>query len=264
MSTGTEGPRRGALDGVRSVRATVFMYDPDVDPAPRYETFDVPYAREMRVLDVLEAIREDLGHSIAYRWLCGVKKCGLCAMTVNGRPCLTCWEPAEPEMRIEPLAGFPVIRDLVVDRDADDQRVLSVEPFLHRSAGRPYPGVPEPLTAGEMRRAATMMNCIECLMCVAACPVPRDGFAGPAALVQLARWAFDPRDGLDRGALAVAAGIRECADCGDCTAACPAGIPVKEMAIAGLREVCTARGYVDVGPPANPQCGRQAERHQQG
>jgi succinate dehydrogenase/fumarate reductase iron-sulfur protein len=254
MSRDQGGSRAGPGDDPHAVRATIFRYEPGVDAAPRYETFEVPYARGMRVLDVLEAIREDLGHSIA-----GVKKCGLCAMTVNGRPCLTCWEPAERDMTIEPLKGFPVIRDLVVDRSADDERFLEVEPFLYRRADRPYPGLPEPLTAGEMRRAATMMNCIECLMCVAACPVPADRFVGPAALVQLARWAFDPRDGRDRGALAIRSGIRECADCGDCTAVCPAGIPVKEMAIAGLREVCAARGYPDAGPPAHPQCGPASE-----
>ncbi len=240
----------------KAVRATVFKYAPDVDDGPHYETFEVPYSKGMRVLDVLEAIREDLGHSIAYRWLCGVKKCGLCAMTVNGKPCLTCWEPAEPEMVIEPLKGFTVIRDLVVDREECDERFLEIDPFLHRPPGRPYPGLPEPLTAGQMRRASTMMHCIECLLCVSVCPVSGENFVGPAALVQLARWAFDPRDGADRAALAVAGGIAECADCGDCTTACPAGIPVKEMAIAGLRELCAREGYADIGPAALQDCKR--------
>jgi len=240
--------------GRRTVKARVFLYAPDLDAGPRYETFEVPYVRGMRVLDVLEAIREDLGRSIAYRWLCGVKKCGLCAMTVNGRACLTCWEPAEGEMTIEPLAGFPVIRDLVIDRDEYDRRFLEMDPFLRRPADRPYPGFPEPLTAVEMQRASVMMNCIECLQCVSACPVSGDTFAGPAALVQLARWAFDPRDAADRAALAVRGGIRECADCGDCTTACPAEIPVKEVAIAGLRERCAVAGYTDIGPPGPQQC----------
>lgn len=243
-----------------TVKASVYRYAPDVDSAPRYETYVVPHEKDMRVLDVLEAIREDLGQAIGYRWLCGVKKCGLCAMIVNGRPCLACWEPAEPEMTIEPLGGFRIIRDLVVDRDEYEQEILRLEPFLHRPADRPYAGFPEALTGVEMRRAATMMNCIECLLCVAVCPTVSERFAGPAALVQLARWAFDPRDGAERGAHAIYGGIGHCADCGDCTAACPAGIPIKEVAIAGLREICAREGYTGYGPAPEYKCGRNSVR----
>jgi succinate dehydrogenase/fumarate reductase iron-sulfur protein len=239
---------------LNTVKATVFKYAPDVDAEPHYETYEVPYSKAMRVLDVLEAIREDLGHSIAYRWLCGVKKCGMCAMTVNGKPCLTCWEPAEAEMTIEPLSGFKVIRDLVVDRDEYEPNILKLEPFLQRPEERPYTSFPEPLTAIEMRRAAMLMTCIECLACVSACPTSGPKFAGPAAMVQLARWAFDPRDGADRAALALYGGIGQCADCGDCTVACPAHIPVKEMALAGLRELCAREGYTGYGPAAHERC----------
>ncbi|MDR7523391.1 MAG: 2Fe-2S iron-sulfur cluster-binding protein [Armatimonadota bacterium] len=242
------------------VKVTVFRYAPDVDAEPRYETYEVPYTKGMRVLDVLEAIREELGHAVAYRWLCGVKKCGMCAMTVNGRPSLTCWEPAEPEMTIEPLGGFRVIRDLVVDRDPHDAKLRTLDLVLHRSADRPYPGFPEPLTATEMARAAEMMNCIQCLLCVASCPTVGEKFMGPAALVQVARWAFDPRDGEDRAAYALYAGIGHCADCGDCTTACPAHIPVKEMAIAGLRELCASEGYTGYGPAPEYRCGDEDRR----
>jgi succinate dehydrogenase/fumarate reductase iron-sulfur protein len=239
------------------VRVRVFRYAPDVDAEPRYETYEIPYARGMRVLDVLEAIREDLGHAVAYRWLCGVKKCGLCAMTVNGRPCLTCWEPAEPEMTIEPLGGFRVIRDLVVDRDEHDARLRTLDLVLRRPADRPYPGFPEPLTATAMSRAAEMMNCIQCLLCVSSCPTVGEKFMGPAAMVAIARWAFDPRDGEDRAAYALFAGIGYCADCGDCTATCPAHIPVKEVAIAGLREICAREEYTGYGPAPDYRCGAQ-------
>lgn len=250
------------MDGV-VVSVTVYKYEPDVDPAPRYETFEVPYVDQMRVLDVLEAIREDLGRSVAYRWLCGVKKCGLCGVQVNGKPVLACWEPAEPQMTIEPLGGFRVLRDLVVERDERDHDILRMHPFLERDADRPYPGLPEPLTGSEMRRAATMMHCIECHLCTAVCPTAGEKFAGPAALVALARWAFDPRDRAERGAYAIAGGIAHCADCGDCTTACPAEIPIKEMAIAGLREICSSEGYTGYGPAPEYRCGEREGRTQQ-
>lgn len=246
-----------------TITVNVYRYAPDVDPAPRYETYTVPYTRDMRVLDVLEVIREDLGQAIGYRWLCGVKKCGMCAMTVNGKPCLACWEPAEPEMTIEPLGGFRIIRDLVVDRDDYDREILRLDPFLRRPEDRPYTGFPEPLTGVEMQRAATMMNCIECLLCVSVCPTVSERFAGPAAMVQLARWAFDPRDGAERSAYAIHGGIGNCADCGDCTTVCPAKIPIKEVAIAGLREICAKDGYAGYGPAPEYKCGREDPQSQQ-
>jgi fumarate reductase (CoM/CoB) subunit B len=250
----------GREDGPATVKATVYRYAPDVDTAPRYETYEVPYSKAMRVLDVLEAIREDLGEAVGYRWLCGVKKCGMCGMLVNGKPALACWEPAEPEMTIEPLGGFTVIRDLVVNRDVYETHLQRLDPFLQRPADRPHPEFPEPLTASEMERAATMMNCIECLLCVAVCPTMGERFAGPAAMVQLARWAFDPRDGADRAAYALHGGIGHCADCGDCTAACPAKIPIKETAIAGLREICAREGYTGYGPAPEYKCGHEESR----
>ncbi len=76
----------------------------------------MPYQKWMRVLDVLNWIAENEATDLAYRWFCGSKMCGTCAVRMNGREVLACWEAAEPVMTIEPLRNLPVIRDLVVDR----------------------------------------------------------------------------------------------------------------------------------------------------
>ncbi|MCL4458897.1 MAG: 2Fe-2S iron-sulfur cluster-binding protein [Chloroflexi bacterium] len=222
--------------------ARVFKYDPTRDEEPHYETYQVPYTQDMRVLDILDYITEEMGHSLAYRWFCGVKKCGMCATTVNGRAILTCWEPAQKEMTIEPLHGFPIIRDLVIDRDVYDADLQRLQPFLQRR--RPYAGFPEPLTHEEMLSAYNMMDCIECLICVSECPsyAMRDeggGFIGPAPLVQLAKYALDPRDEADRAASATKEGLlRDCVSCYACTEACPNKINILEEAIDGLRRIC--------------------------
>ena len=78
---------------------------------PRYETFEVPYQKWMRVLDVLIYISDEgLDLDLSYRWYCGSKMCGSCAMRVNGREILACWAAAEPDMTIEPLRNLPVAR----------------------------------------------------------------------------------------------------------------------------------------------------------
>src|SRR5262249_35116469 len=62
------------------------------------EQFQVPYQRWMRVLDALTWIAENKAPDIAYRWFCGTKMCGTCAVRMNGREVLACWEAVEPDM----------------------------------------------------------------------------------------------------------------------------------------------------------------------
>jgi succinate dehydrogenase/fumarate reductase-like Fe-S protein len=54
--------------------------------------FRVPYQRAMRVLDALNWIAENEALDLAYRWFCGSKMCGTCAVRMNGREVLACWE----------------------------------------------------------------------------------------------------------------------------------------------------------------------------
>ena len=160
------------------------------------QQFQVPYQREMRVLDALNWIAENEAHDLAYRWFCGSKMCGTCALRMNGREVLACWEAVEPDMTIEPLRNLPVIRDLVVDRAPFERKVASLEPWIERTA--PYAGFPEPLSHKDMKSASKALDCIGCMSCYSACPVIGLGdltsFAGPAPLVQLGQTALDPRN----------------------------------------------------------------------
>ncbi len=232
---------RARLDRMRegdTVCARILRYDPEAGQAPHYETYTVPYSKWMRVLDVLNYVAEELEEDLSYRWFCGNKMCGTCAVRVNGREVLACWESAEPEMTIEPLRNAPVIRDLAVDRTAYEQRLLRLVPWLERRES--YRGFPERLSHRDMARASRALDCISCMACFSACPVVALGaatrFAGPAPLVQLARLAFDPRDGLDRGRIALEeASVFDCVSCYKCEEVCPAGIPIVTGAIEPLK-----------------------------
>jgi len=54
--------------------------------------FRVPYRKRMRVLDALTWIAENEAPDLAFRWFCGSKMCGTCAVRMNGREVLACWE----------------------------------------------------------------------------------------------------------------------------------------------------------------------------
>ncbi|HKX39031.1 MAG TPA: 2Fe-2S iron-sulfur cluster-binding protein, partial [Burkholderiales bacterium] len=192
----------------------------------------------MRVLDVLIYISEELDSDLSYRWYCGSKMCGSCAMRVNGREILACWAAAEAHMTIEPLRNLPVLRDLTVDRRPYEQRFLELAPWIERAA--PYAGFPEPLTHREMRLASRALDCISCAACYSACPVVGLGdvtnFSGPAPLVQIGQAALDPRDSRSRAAdLIERASIFSCVSCYRCEEVCPASIPIVSRVIEPLK-----------------------------
>jgi fumarate reductase (CoM/CoB) subunit B len=235
---------------------------------PRPQQFSVPYQKWMRVLDALNWIAEHEATDLAYRWFCGSKMCGSCAVRMNGREVLACWEAVEPAMTIEPLRNLPLVRDLVVDRSPYEKKVASFEPWLERDTA--YRGFPEPLSHKDMKYASKALDCISCMCCYSACPVVRLGdltdFAGPAPLVQLGQTALDPRNDQNKVARMLAqSGIFNCVSCYKCEEVCPAGIPIVTQVIeplkakaAGLvpgmahhalalRAVVAARGRVDPG-----------------
>jgi succinate dehydrogenase/fumarate reductase iron-sulfur protein len=220
------------------VRLRIRRAGGDLGEQIRFDSFEVPYQKSMRVLDALIYVADHLAPDLAYRWFCGSKMCGTCAIRMNGREVLACWEAVEPEMTIEPLRNLPVVRDLVVDRAPYEARVAAFEPWLVRD--HDYVGFPEPLTHKEMKHASKALDCISCMACFSACPVIGLGdltdFAGPAPLVQLAQTALDARNDPEKVAGALEhAGIFNCVSCYKCEEACPAKIPIVSQVIEPLK-----------------------------
>ena len=226
---------RLAVGDMVSVR--VRRFDAEAGGAA-FQEFQVPHRKWMRVLDALNWIAENAASDLAYRWFCGSKMCGTCAVRMNGREVLACWEAVEPVMTIEPLRNLPVIRDLVVDRAPFDRKLAELEPWIERTA--PYPGFPEPLSHKGMKNASKALDCIGCLACYSACPVIGLGdltdFAGPAPLVQLGQTALDPRNDPAKVARSLArTGIFNCVSCYKCEEVCPASIPIVTRVIEPLK-----------------------------
>jgi succinate dehydrogenase/fumarate reductase iron-sulfur protein len=220
------------------VHISILRFDADDPQKSGLVSFEVPYVRSMRVLDALNYVAEHFATDLAYRWLCGTKMCGTCAVRMNGREVLACWESVEPDMKIEPLRNLPLIRDLVVDRSPYEARVAKFEPWLERTSG--YAGFPEPLSHADMKNASKALDCISCMSCFSACPVVALGeltnFAGPAPLVQLAQTALDVRNDPEKVAGALEhAGIFNCVSCYKCEEVCPAKIPIVTQVIEPLK-----------------------------
>ena len=224
-----------------TIKLRLFRFDPTRDETPAYEEHLIPRTPRMRVLDALNHVYEKSDVDLGYRWYCGTKKCGECALTVNGRPMLSCWEPAVDEMTCEPLTNFPVIRDLVVDTAPYEQVIMKLKPLMTRHTP---PVFPEKIGHAEMDLTNRLSKCIECNVCTAVIPVKTistegidwDGYAGTAALVRFARFALDPRDETDRKTLAETGGLGELPLLPVLNDICPQGIDIVNDALIPARQ----------------------------
>lgn len=104
---------------MKTAKLTIFRYDPDVDPYPRFKTYELSLEEDITLLTALKCIYEKMDSTLAFRnYCCGAGPlCGSCLLTVNGEIVYSCTVllKGDEELIIEPPKGFPVIKDLIVD-----------------------------------------------------------------------------------------------------------------------------------------------------
>ena len=150
-------------------------------------------------------------------------------MMVNGEPMLACkafLRDLPDRVRVEPLASFPVERDLVVVMDDFMEKLESVRPYLVPREERTVDEGTYAQSPAELKTFKQYTLCINCCLCYAACPqyAHQPGFVGPAALALAHRYNLDSRDvGRSARDVVVASneGIWECSFVGACSEVCP-------------------------------------------
>ncbi|RJP35400.1 MAG: hypothetical protein C4536_00885 [Actinobacteria bacterium] len=96
-----------------TINVRCFRYDPETDPAPRFQDYRVPLVEgEMSVQDCLNHIREQLDPGLAYCMNCRLGFCQRCILKVNGKVVLACETAVEGDIVVEPVNASEVIRDL--------------------------------------------------------------------------------------------------------------------------------------------------------
>ena len=120
----------------QTITLEVFRYRPDEEEQSTFQSYDVPYHGHWVVLDALNWIKDNVDGTLSYRWSCRMGVCGSCGMMLNGDPKLSCaaflkdYFPGA--IRVEPLANFPVERDLVIDMDGFMEKLKTVKPWIIR------------------------------------------------------------------------------------------------------------------------------------
>ena len=216
-----------------SITLQIRRYRPEEEEEPVWESFEVPRHDEWMVLDALNYIKDSLDGSLSYRWACRMGVCGSCGMLVNGESVLTCATYLSGlgpgPIRVEPLRGFPVIRDLVGDMQDFINKLQSVKPWIIRKEEK-RPAEGEYLqTPEELAEYKQYSMCINCMLCYSACPIYalETDFIGPAAIALAQRYNLDSRDqgSEERGdVLSQHEGLWSCTFVGECSVVCPKGV----------------------------------------
>ena len=205
---------------------------------------------QLSVLELLDALNERLidggQEPVAFDSDCREGICGACGVTVDGAGhglednVPSCHQRLSSfrdgaTVRIEPLrsAAFPVLRDLVVGRDALDD-LIRAGGHVAVDAGTAPDADAVPTTTDVAEEALDFAACIGCGACVAACP---NGSAHLFAGAKLAHLALLPIPALERRrrARSLVDALDElfgpCSLYGECAQACPAGIPLTAIAV---------------------------------
>ncbi|NNM46492.1 succinate dehydrogenase iron-sulfur subunit [Knoellia koreensis] len=232
-----------------TVTLKVQRYNPEVDEAPHFETYEVTAHATDRVLDALHQIKWEQDGSLTFRRSCAHGVCGSDAMRINGKNRLACKtlikdvNPDKP-ITVEPIKGLPLEKDLVVDMEPFFDAYREIQPFLITNGHEPTRERIQ--SQADRDRFDDTTKCILCAACTTSCPVFwNDGqYFGPAAIVNAHRFIFDSRDDGGSQRLEILndkEGVWRCRTTFNCTDACPRGIQVTKAIQEVKRALLTSR-----------------------
>ncbi|MGB5306848.1 MAG: succinate dehydrogenase iron-sulfur subunit [Gammaproteobacteria bacterium] len=231
------------------MKFSIYRYNPETGEAPGMQDFELDDAtldREMMLLDALLLLKAQ-DESLSFRRSCGEGVCGSDGMNVNGSNLLACITPLfslKTPVKVRPMPGLPVVRDLIVDMSQFYKQYREVKPYLINND--PEPEVERLQSPQERERLDGLYECILCGCCSTSCPSfwwNPDKFLGPAALLQSWRFLADSRDQATSERLDNLEGpfkLFRCHTIMNCVEVCPKGLnPTR--AIGRIKELMVKR-----------------------
>ena len=201
----------------------------------------------LEMIDILnEKLVQEHKEPIAFDHDCREGICGMCSLYINGHPhgpdqaITTCqlhmrkFHDGET-ITIEPWRSraFPVIQDLIVDRNAYD-KIMQAGGYVNVNTG----GVPDanaiPIPKPIADEAMDAASCIGCGACAAAC---KNGSAMLFVAAKVSQLALLPQGKIEKAARAKAMvakmdelGFGNCTNTGACEAECPKSVSITHIA----------------------------------
>jgi succinate dehydrogenase / fumarate reductase, iron-sulfur subunit len=205
---------------------------------------------DMSFLEMFDVLNEELinkgDEPIAFDHDCREGICGMCSMYINGRAhgpnrgTTTC----QLHMRsfkdgdtivVEPwrAKAFPVLKDLVVDRNAFD-RIIAAGGFISVNTGNAQDANNIPVPKQDADAAFDAATCIACGACVASC---KNASAALFVGAKISQLSLLPQGKIEREARVLAMvkqmdeeGFGNCSNTGSCEVECPKEISIENIA----------------------------------
>jgi succinate dehydrogenase / fumarate reductase, iron-sulfur subunit len=205
---------------------------------------------EMSLLEMLDLLNEQLTlkgeEPVEFDSDCREGICGMCGLAIQGvahgpKAATTTCEirmrnfAAGKTITIEPFRarGFPVIKDLVVDRSAFD-RIQAAGGYTSTNVGSAPDGNAQLIPKTDADKAMDAATCVSCGACVAACP---NASASLFVSAKIAQFAYLPQGKAEQARRALAMvkqmddeGFGACSNHGECEAVCPKQISIEHIA----------------------------------
>ena len=201
----------------------------------------------LETLDILnESLVEQGQEPIAFDHDCREGICAMCSLYINGHPhgpavgATTCqlymrrFKNGET-ITVEPWrsAAFPVIKDLMVDRNAFD-KIQQAGGYVSFNCGGAQDANAIPIAKTKADEAMDSASCIGCGACVAAC---KNGSAMLFVSAKISQLALLPQGEVERDRRVRAMvskmdelGFGNCTNTGACSAECPKNIKMSNIA----------------------------------
>ena len=231
------------------------------DAQPYWEEFKIPFRADHNVVSALMEIRENPVNlqgkrvePVAWECNCMEEVCGACAMIINGLPmqsCSTLIKDLQQPVVLEPLTKFPVVRDLMIDRQRMFDGLRQAKAWIHLDGSWDvHVGAPR-ISPQEWQLNYQFSRCMTCGCCMEACPQygPELPFIGPAVLGQVRLMNVHPTGKFFRAerlhAIMGPGGLSDCGNAQNCVEVCPKEIPLT-TAIGELGRQTTVQMLKDI------------------
>ncbi len=189
---------------------------------------------------------------------CLEEVCGSCSMLINRAPRQACTalirnlmkETKSNKVLLAPLSKFPLVRDLIVDRDSMFENLKKVNAWIE-SDGAYQKGFGPKISPEKQEVMYSLSTCMTCGCCSEACPQVNDKskFMGPAPISQARLFNANPTGKTQKHKrlrpLMEEGGINDCGNAQNCVRVCPKGIPLTDS-IAAISRDATLQGFKDL------------------
>jgi succinate dehydrogenase / fumarate reductase iron-sulfur subunit len=223
---------------------------------PFYETFSIPYRRNLNVISALMEIRKNPvtkeGKQTTppvWDMSCLEQVCGICTMVINGRARQSCSALVDDlllatggnTITLEPMSKFPNVRDLKVDRSQMFEHLKKVHAWVELDGSHDLGPAPAMSNEQAQERYA-YSRCMTCGCCLEACPqYHEDNYIGPQAIAQAKLFNMHPTGKITMDerleGLTGDDGITNCGNAQNCVKACPMNLPLTKAIYETNRDI---------------------------